>query len=40
MSESAWSDLRWFVMFNGIADRWLWDFDGGAFVRVIQRMER
>jgi hypothetical protein len=24
---SEWDDLRWFVVFNGIADAWLWDFD-------------
>jgi hypothetical protein len=24
---SEWADLRWFVVFNGIADRWLWGFD-------------
>lgn len=24
---SEWADLRWFVVFNGIADAWLWGFD-------------
>src|SRR5690606_14608272 len=24
---SEWDDLRWFVVFNGIADAWLWGFD-------------
>jgi hypothetical protein len=27
----AWDDLRWFVVFNGIADRWLWGFDADGW---------
>jgi hypothetical protein len=26
-----WDDLRWFVVFNGIADRWLWGFDADGW---------
>lgn len=26
-----WVDLRWFVVFNGIADRWLWGFDADSW---------
>ncbi len=29
--ESFWEDLRWFVVFNGIADRWLWGFDADGW---------
>jgi hypothetical protein len=26
-----WDDVRWFVVFNGIADRWLWGFDADGW---------
>lgn len=26
-----WDDLRWFVVFNGIADAWLWGFDADSW---------
>lgn len=26
-----WDDLRWFVVFNGIADAWLWGFDADGW---------
>ena len=29
--ESLWDDLRWLVVFNGIADRWLWGFDADGW---------
>lgn len=29
--ESVWDDLRWLVVFNGIADRWLWGFDADGW---------
>ena len=28
---AAWGDVSWFVVFNGIADEWLWDFDADGF---------
>ena len=28
---ARWEDLRWFVVFNGIADRWLWGFDADGW---------
>jgi hypothetical protein len=27
----TWQDLRWFVVFNGIADAWLWGFDADGW---------
>jgi hypothetical protein len=26
-----WDDLRWFIVFNGIADAWLWGFDADGW---------
>jgi len=28
---SPWNDVTWFVVFNGIADRWLWGFDADGW---------
>lgn len=28
---AGWDDLRWFVVFNGIADAWLWGFDADGW---------
>lgn len=28
---SRWDDLRWFVVFNGIADKWLWGFEADGW---------
>jgi hypothetical protein len=28
---TTWDDLRWFIVFNGIADRWLWNFDADGW---------
>jgi hypothetical protein len=29
--EPAWDDVRWLVVFNGIADAWLWGFDADGW---------
>ncbi len=29
--KSRWDDLRWLIVFNGIADRWLWSFDADGW---------